>query len=443
MQLRSPNHEACLTSITNGTGRFNCRHVHVSKQRSHLRHREGPRLAAAQVSGSASSLDPPSVTSTMESSLDEATKASAADVLRGLNIKEVQPAALFDAAHVEEWSPQLVAYFPLGCALAAARFAAWIAGIALDAPWFRQMPVINAYMALLGVKVTWRNTHNIPQQRHVLVSNHVSVGDLLMLFQQPQRYVHLITSALPRQVYGTQNLPAILQPANKETYLAIAAQQQQQQQQQQELQQQQLQQQQQQQVPLLQPQHHQQLRVDPMAAGSFGTTSSSSHHSSSSHTDLPEHHQQQQQQQQQQHSVAWSSADSAASVHVFPEGGMTNGSGMMRFSRGFMLFADQLPVVPVALRLKTAFPEVKCHTLDSPFLANLFWFSFQPWTEIEAVALPPMRLEPGESKAAFVQRVQLVIAQELQVWVAELNIQQKRAMVQQQQRKVKQQQKRR
>ncbi|WIA36380.1 hypothetical protein OEZ86_007695 [Tetradesmus obliquus] len=271
MQLRSPNHEACLTSITNSTGRFNCRHVHVSKQRSHLRHREWPRLAAAQVSGSASSLDPPSVTSTMESSLDDATKASAADVLRASNIKEVQPAALFDAAHVEEWSPQLVAYFPLGCALAAARFAAWIAGIALDAPWFRQMPVINAYMALLGVEVTWRNTHNIPQQRHVLVSNHVSV--------------------------------------------------------------------------------------------------------------------------------------------------------------------DQLPVVPVALRLKTAFPEIKCHTLDSPFLANLFWFSFQPWTEIEAVALPPMRLEPGESKAAFVQRVQLAIAQELQVWVAELNIQQKRAMVQQQKRR--------
>jgi hypothetical protein len=64
----------------------------------------------------------------VESSLDEATKASAADVLRALNIKEVQPAALFDAAHVEAWSPQLVAYFPLGCALAAVRFAAWIAG---------------------------------------------------------------------------------------------------------------------------------------------------------------------------------------------------------------------------------------------------------------------------------------------------------------------------
>jgi 1-acyl-sn-glycerol-3-phosphate acyltransferase len=309
------------------------------------------------------------------------------------------------------------------------------AGIALDAPWFRQMSVINAYMALLGVKVTWRNTHNIPQQRHVLVSNHVSVGDLLMLFQQPQRYVHLITSALPRQVYGTQNLPAILQPANKDTYLAIAAQQQQQP------------------VPLLQPQQHHQLRVNPLAASSFASAaSSSSHHSSSSssHADSPGYHHQQQQQQSHSASAATDGAAAAAaaaawesaagsSVHVFPEGGMTNGSGMMRFSRGFMLFAEQLPVVPVALRIKTAFPEVKCHTLDSPFLANLFWFSFQPWTELEAVVLPPMQLAPGESKAAFVQRVQLAIAQELGVWVADLNFQQKRSMVQQHQRKVKQQ----
>jgi hypothetical protein len=46
---------------------------------------------------------------------------------------------------------------------------------------------------------------------------------------------------------------------------------------------------------------------------------------------------------------------------------------MMKFSRGFMLFADRLPVVPVALRVLPAFPQVSCHTVDSSFLANLFW----------------------------------------------------------------------
>eukprot|EP00878_Enallax_costatus_P024143 GHUV01025739.1.p1 GENE.GHUV01025739.1~~GHUV01025739.1.p1 ORF type:complete len:117 (+),score=19.19 GHUV01025739.1:446-796(+) len=103
--------------------------------------------------------------------------------------------------------------------------------------------------------------------------------------------------------------------------------------------------------------------------------------------------------------------------------------------RGFMLFADKLPVVPVALRLKSAFPEISSHTATSNFLANLFWFSFQPWTVMEATALPPMQLQPGESKAAFVQRVQLAIAEELGCWVTDLSIQQKRQLVQKARRK--------
>jgi hypothetical protein len=103
-------------------------------------------------------------------------------------------------------------------------------------------------------------------------------------------------------------------------------------------------------------------------------------------------------------------------------------AGMMRFSRGFMLFADKLPVVPVALRVKGAFPQLHTHTLDSNFLVNLFWCSFQPWTVMEVRALPATSLAPGESKAAFVQRVQLAIAEELHVWVADINIQQKRQL---------------
>lgn len=320
-----------------------------------------------------------------------------------------------------------------------------IAGIAIDAPWFRNMPVVNAYMSLLGAKVTWKNTHNIPQDaRHVLVSNHISVGDLLVLFQQPQRYVHLITSALPPQVYATEHLPAILQPANKETYLAIAAAQQ---------------------IRLEDQTAAQQSHAAPfqhlglLGSAVAATTTTSGIRSTSSSSDDSQLGRSSsngsRSSEEQQAAVGGAAAAALAAaascraaiaavkdapVHVFPEGGMTNGSGMMRFSRGFMLFADKLPVVPVALRVKTAFPEVKSHTLTSPFLANLFWFSFQPWTEIEAVALPPMQLQPGESKAAFVQRVQLAIAEELGVWVTDMNIQQKRSLMQKRQR---QQQKRR
>jgi hypothetical protein len=97
-----------------------------------------------------------------------------------------------------------------------------------------------------------------------------------------------------------------------------------------------------------------------------------------------------------------------------------------------MLFADKLPVVPVALRVRPALPLIKCHTLTSHFLATLFWFSFQPWTCIEAKALPPMQLQLGESKAAFVQRVELAIAEELQVWATDFSIQQKRQKIKQQ-----------
>lgn len=197
-------------------------------------------------------------------------------------------------------------------------------GIAADQPWFRNKSVIDAYMALLGITVVWKNEHCIPtDQRHVLVSNHVSVGDLLMLFQRPQRYIHLITNALPQPVYATQHLPAILQPATKGTYMQIADQLQQAQQQQQE-------------------QQHQQnatfsgaeaaMQHHIASTGSLvlheSNTSSSSSGSSSSSTISSSS------MESSTRSSSSSSSDrEQASIHLFPEGGMTNGDGMMRFSR--------------------------------------------------------------------------------------------------------------
>ena len=71
------------------------------------------------------------------------------------------------------------------------------------------------------------------------------------------------------------------------------------------------------------------------------------------------------------------------------EGGMTNGQGMMKFSRGFMTFAKQLPVVPVALRVALPW-GLHTHTLTSSFAANMFWFCFAPWVRLDATVLPPM-----------------------------------------------------
>jgi hypothetical protein len=159
-------------------------------------------------------------------------------------------------------------------------------------------------------------------QRHVLVSNHVSTADLLFLFQRPQRYIHLITTALPQQVYACKHLPAILQPANKLTYTALAE------------------------AQATQPQQQQQQQQLGAAEGiplhSSGHRSGSSGEAGVSHHSLqarPSSHLQQQglqhgqhtgshlQQQQQQHSTVGQQREQEPSVHLFPEGGMTNGKG--------------------------------------------------------------------------------------------------------------------
>lgn len=234
------------------------------------------------------------------------------------------------------------------------RQALWIGGIALDLPAWRNPSIIAGFLALLGVSITWRGEHNIPPACHILASNHVSVGDLLMLFGRPRRYAHLITPLLPRAVFATRNLPAILLPANKETYEALAA----------------------------------------AAEASSGAVASSSgaeygeaasapsasghnhnhHHAvngAASHIVPPG--------SSMSHGSSGGASGSGrgrgngrvrsskqrldreaaeAPVHLFPEGGMTNGKGMMAFSRGFTRFAAGVPVVPVALRVVSPFPQV-------------------------------------------------------------------------------------
>ena len=51
---------------------------------------------------------------------------------------------------------------------------------------------------------------------------------------------------------------------------------------------------------------------------------------------------------------------------------MTNGTGMMKFNKGFMRFASELPVVPVALRASLPW-GISTHTINSSFLMNMFW----------------------------------------------------------------------
>jgi hypothetical protein len=96
--------------------------------------------------------------------VDEAIEVSRHETLAALGLTQAAPSDLFPAAHVERWTPLLLAYAPIGAALAVLRMAAWVGGIALDAPWFRSPAVVSAYLTLLGVTVTWRGEENIPQQ---------------------------------------------------------------------------------------------------------------------------------------------------------------------------------------------------------------------------------------------------------------------------------------
>jgi hypothetical protein len=405
------------------------------------------KLAAIQVTGS--------VTDSGESEPSSSGLQATQQRLSSAGIGSVSKLDMFTDQQISRWSPQLLAYLPIGVALALARSLLWIVCIAVDAPWFRKREVIDTYLSLLGVRVVWEGEENIPKdESHVLVSNHLSVGDLMMLFTRPHRYVHLITAALPGPVYGTKHLPVILKAASKESYeeLANALH-----------------------TPLTsmssfseddsdgeQDSQHKvpswlikQSQMETAARTHTSSSSSSSgggnsHSSSSSSGDTPstsfshhhlglddhirQHHPQHQgaplghQQQPKQQEQQGSESPDLTAIHVFPEGGMTNGKAMMHFSRGFMRFAAPLPVVPVALRLIVPFKDVTSHTWTSGFLNNLFWFSFQPWCELRATALPVMRYSAIQSKSQFVQEVQLAIAEELGVWVSDLKIQQKKQM---------------
>ena len=118
-------------------------------------------------------------------------------------------------------------------------------------------------------------------------------------------------------------------------------------------------------------------------------------------------------------------ASSLRPVHLFPEGGMSSGAGVLRFSRGFALL--RAPVVPITFRCRHAF-GISTHTLTSSFGANLFWLLFAPSSELSATVLPPMRQRGGESEEAFAERVRAAIAAELAVPMVAMGIRDKYAL---------------
>ena len=72
---------------------------------------------------------------------------------------------------------------------------------AMDSMASNMCPVPRAVLqAVLGLDIAWRHAERLPAGRHVMVSNHATTGDLMVLYSLPRRCVHLVNAALPARV---------------------------------------------------------------------------------------------------------------------------------------------------------------------------------------------------------------------------------------------------
>lgn len=231
-----------------------------------------------------------------------------------------------------------------------------------------------------------------PVQRHVLVSNHISTADLLVLFQRPQRYVHLITTALPAKVYACQHLPAILQPADKRTYLSIAEQTAQQQQQQDQ---------------------GLRLQTSSSSSGEAGPSLHSLHATPVDHLQHQQHHSSMQEQHAHANGGISSSSSSSRqtgqasqlqpqqdpqqpSVHLFPEGGMTNGKGEHLVMTALELWTRQSSLHPNMCRHGVCVPCCTSQRNSSAHVLSSYTVVYTCTSEA-----PPLPLALSAASAAL------------------------------------------
>ena len=234
-------------------------------------------------------------------------------------------------------------------------------------------PVVRR-VARRQIRAEWHGLELLPRGFHVAVSNHTCVGDFLLLYRQPRRYTHLIHAAVPAR--GGRHRVRFMQatPAAFKTLRRAA--------------------------------ERAELRRKAAAGGGGGAAPPPASGAEQEDDEL-----------------------GTRPVHLFPEGGMTSGAGVMRFNRGFALL--RAPVAPVAFRCTHHWPgdgSLSTHTLTSSFAANLFWLCFAPHTTLSATVLPPVQQGAAESDAAFAERVRLALAAELGVPALEMGIKEKYAL---------------
>jgi 1-acyl-sn-glycerol-3-phosphate acyltransferase len=108
----------------------------------------------------------------------------------------------------------------------------------------------------------------------------------------------------------------------------------------------------------------------------------------------------------------------------FPEGSITNGRGLMRFSA--FVFGLDVPVTPVAVSFWEPWP-LALDTVWSPLHWNLLRMAYQPCHVVELAVLPTLTARAGEEPPAFAERTATDLANELGIAATPHTTEEKRA----------------
>ena len=108
----------------------------------------------------------------------------------------------------------------------------------------------------------------------------------------------------------------------------------------------------------------------------------------------------------------------------FPEGSITNGRGLMRFSA--FVFGLDVPVTPVAVSFWEPWP-LALDTVWSPLHWNLLRMAYQPCHVVELAVLPTLAARAGEEPPAFAERTATDLANELGIAATPHTTEEKRA----------------
>lgn len=120
----------------------------------------------------------------------------------------------------------------------------------------------------------------------------------------------------------------------------------------------------------------------------------------------------------------WRQSPHGTALYITPEGTISNGRGLFRFESEFL--TRGMPVVPVAIRLKTPF-GLRPHPLHDSGFRNAFRLLAMPWLHYEVTCMPRMVQVHGQDRTEFARQVQQTVAGKLGIPATEFGREDKHA----------------